>query len=64
LIEKNKILEDKMRVLEIEVSNLKEYSGCNTTNEEDACEVRMLKGEITNLRSKVSKEKEKSAKAE
>jgi len=46
------------------VKNLREHNGCNTTNRKDACEVRMLKDEITSLRNKVSKEKQKRAKVE
>jgi len=63
LMEKNKILEDKIRAFTIKVNNLKEHNRCNITNEEDACKVKMLKDEITSMRNKVSNEKQKRAKA-
>jgi len=61
LIEKNK-LEDKACALAIKVNRLKEHNAGNRINEEDPCEVTMLKDETTSLRIKILKEKLKRGK--
>ena len=64
MIKKNKMLEDKLCALAIEVNSLKEHNEGNRENEEDPCEVIMLNGERANLRNKVLKEKQKQGKGE